>query len=154
MEAILNRTDGRTNDAGNLMVALSAINDDRGDAERRVLETFATLNSDQMKLLEEDFQKHYGMSIDKALEEFDVSDDTMRAIDFMRKPIDQRTAQDVEDFARFAVDKGNLDFFAVALRGDTPAVREAREKLSNDKDFEKLVIESSSHTKTAAPLDF
>ncbi|MBS1956238.1 MAG: FHA domain-containing protein [Cyanobacteria bacterium SZAS-4] len=138
-EAILNRRDGRTNDAGNLMVALSAINDDRGDAERRVMETFSTLNKDQQKLLEDDFKKDYGMTVDEALKKYDVSGDAMKAIGFLRKPVEERTAKDIEDFAHFAIDKKNLDYFGIALRGDTPAAKEARETLSKDEDFKKQI---------------
>ncbi len=138
-EAILNRRDGRTNDAGNLMVALSAINDNRGDAERRVLETFSTLNKDQQKQLEDDFKHDYGMTVDEALKKYDVSGDAMRAVGFLRKPIEERTAKDIEDFAHFAIDKKNLDYFGIALRGDTPAAKEAREALSKDDDFKKQV---------------
>jgi pSer/pThr/pTyr-binding forkhead associated (FHA) protein len=141
-EARLNTKDGRTNDAGNLMVALSAINDNRGDAERRVLETFATLNSDQRKLLNEDFQKHYGIPIDQALKDFGVSDKTMKALSFINKPIEQRTAEDIKDFARFAVQEKNLDYLAVALRGDTPAAQEARKQLQGDEQFRKQLVDA------------
>ncbi|HEY9731162.1 MAG TPA: FHA domain-containing protein [Drouetiella sp.] len=141
-EAILNRRDGRTNDAGNLMVALSAINDNRGDAERRVLETFATLNSVQQKQLEDDFKHDYGMTVDEALKKFDVSGDAMKAIGFLRKPVDERTAKDIEDFAHFAIDKKNLDYFGIALRGDFPAAVQARAELSKDQDFTKKVSDT------------
>lgn len=142
VEAILNRDDSGTNDAGNLMVALSAINDDRGDAERRVLETFATLNSDQMRTMEEKFQRDYGMTIEEALEEFDVSDEAKRAIEFLRVPSNERTAEDIEAFARFAVDEENLDYFAIALRGDTEAARTARERLQADEEFKQKLTDA------------
>lgn len=141
-ESILNRSDGRSNDAGNLMVALSAINDDRSKGERRVLETFATLNSEQMKELEADFKKHYNMTIDEALKKFDVSKDGMKALEFLRKPVDQRSPADIEAFARFAVEKKNLDFLAVALRGETPAAGEARQKLQKDEGFKKNLVDA------------
>jgi pSer/pThr/pTyr-binding forkhead associated (FHA) protein len=140
-EARLNTHDNRTNDAGNLMVALSAINDNRGDAERRVIETFATLNSDQRKLLDQDFQKDYGMSVDEALKKYGVSEDGMKALNFVNKPIDQRTSQDIQDFAKFAVDKGSMDYLAVALRGETPAAVEARKALQQDQEFVKNLVD-------------
>ncbi len=153
-EAILNRRDGRANDAGNLMVSLSAINDDRGDGERRVLETFATLNSVQEKQLEDDFKKDYGMTVDEALKKYDVSSDAMKAVGFLRKPADQRTAQDIEDFAHFAIDHKNLDYFGIALRGDTPAAKEAREKLSHDDEFKKQISEAFKVHKDGGTLGF
>jgi hypothetical protein len=142
LEATLNRTDGRTNDAGNLMVALSAINDDRGDAERRVIETFATLNKDTMKLLDEDFKKHYGMTVEEALKKYDVSSEAMKAVDFMRKPIDQRTSEDVQNFARYAVEQKNIDYLSIALRGETPAAQEARKALQQDQEFTKKMADA------------
>ncbi len=141
-EATLNQRDGRTNDAGNLMVSLSAIDDNRGDAERRVLETFSTLNSEQQKQLQEDFQRDYGKTVDQALQDFDLSEDATKAVSFLSKPVEQRTAQDIEEFAKFAIGKKDLDYFGIALRGDSPAAVEAREKLSNDEDFKKQIVEA------------
>lgn len=153
-EAILNRHDGRTNDAGNLMVALSAINDNRGDAERRVLETFATLNSVQQKQLESDFKQDYGMTVDEALKKYDVTDDAMKAIGFLRKPVEERTAKDIEDFAHFAINKKNLDYFGIALRGDFPAAVQARAELSKDQDFTKKVSDTFKPHRDGGALGF
>jgi hypothetical protein len=141
-EAALNTRDGRTNDAGNLMVSLSAINDNRGDAERRVIETFATLNKDQRAKLEEDFKNDYGMTVDEALKRYGMSGDGMKVLGFMNKPIEQRTSQDIQDFARFAVDKKNLDYLSIALRGDTPAAVEARQALQKDEEFTKKLVDA------------
>lgn len=142
VEATLNQRDGRTNDAGNLMVSLSAIDDDRDDAERRVLETFSTLNAEQQQQLKADFQNDYGKSVDQVIEEFGLSDDAKKAVGFLSKPVEQRTAQDIEEFAKFAIGKKDLDYFGIALRGDSPAAVEAREKLSNDEDFKKQIAEA------------
>lgn len=153
-EAMLNRDETGTNDAGNLMVSLSAINDNRGDAERRVLETFATLNSVQMQAMSEKFQRDYGMSVDEALKKYDVSGDAMKAIAFMRQPSDQRQVQDIKEFAKFAVEKGNLDWFAVALRGDGPKYQQARAELSADKEFEKKVVDRFKPNKDGGVAGF
>lgn len=142
VESSLNKRDGRTNDAGNLMVSLSAMGGDRGDAERRVIETFATLNAEQQQQLKADFQQDYGKSVEDALKDAGLSDDAKKAVEFARKPVEQRTAQDIEAFAKFAIEKGNLDYFSVALRGDSPAAVEARKNLSNNEEFKKQIVEA------------
>ena len=134
-EALLNASDNRTNDAGNLMYSLAGLTDNRMDAERRVVETFATLNSDQMQLLESDFQKQYNMSVTQALKQFGISEDSMTVLATMRIPTDQRTAYQLASLADFAVDKHNLDYLSMALRGETPAAQEARKNLLSNQTF-------------------
>ncbi len=141
-EASLNKRDNYTNDAGNLMVALSAINDNGGDGERRVLETFSTLNAAQQEQLQKDFKQDYGKSVEEALKDFGVSEDAMTAMKFVGKPVEQRSAQDIKDFAKFALEKKSLDFFSLSLRGDTPEAVKARQELSSNEQFKKDIVEA------------
>lgn len=141
-ESMLNASDNRTNDAGNLMVSLSAMDDNRADAERRVIETFATLNSEQMAQLESDFQNQYDMSVTQALKSFGVSEDAMNVLSVMRVPTDLRTADQLATLAEFAVEKDNLDYLSIALRGESPAAQATRERLLSNQIFmDKLVTE-------------
>ena len=139
-EGMVNARDGRTNDAGNLMVALTQSQTNRADGERRVIETFATLNSSQMEQLRQDFQKDYGITVDEAFKTYGISDDANKVLAFVQKPVEQRTARDVEELARFAVEKNNLDYLSISLRGDTPQAQEARRVLANDSEFNKKIV--------------
>lgn len=140
-EATLNREDGRTNDAGNLIVALSKVKDDRGKGEKEVREIFANLNSEQIAQLDKDFHDKYGEGFQQALDDAKLSDDTKKALGWLTKGVDKRSAQDIEDYARFAVDKKNLDMLGEALRGDFPQAKEAREALQKDADFKKKIVD-------------
>ncbi len=145
-ESMLNAADNRTNDAGNLMVSLNAIDNDRADGERRVIETFATLNSTQMAQLEADFLSQYGMSVSHALMSYGVSGDAMEVVSVMRVPTDARNADQLASLANFAVEKHNLDYLSIALRGESPAAQEARESLQSNQNFlDKLALEFTSN---------
>ncbi len=140
-EAILNRRDGRTNDAGALMLSLNHIDNDRDDAERRVLEVFSTLDRTRMDKLEQDFKADYGMTIDQALEQYGLSKEGRTAVDFLRTPAEERTEEQIKDFARFAVEEGSLDYLLLALRGDSPQAQAARESLKQDEGFKQALID-------------
>lgn len=141
-ESMLLTRDGRTNDAGNLMQAFTQIGSNRADGERRVIETFATLNSEQMEQMRRDFRTDYGMTVEEARQKYGISPDAQRVLDFVTKPVEQRTSNDIIDLARFAVEKGNLDYLSIALRGDTPQAKEARRSLGQDADFGKKLVEA------------
>src|SRR5262249_9205387 len=93
-EAVLNREDGRTNDAGNVMVALTHMQDDprAGNAELRA--AMSTLNSVQIDQMRQDFQKQYKMSLDDALKNGKIEPQTRAALSTLLKGCDHRNADD------------------------------------------------------------
>lgn len=137
VEAVLNRDDGRTNDAGNVMVALTHMKDDSraGNAELRA--AISTLNSKQIALMREDFQKQYNMSLDDALKSDKIDPQTRQALEILLKGSDKRTADDQVALANLAVDAGDRRLFAEALRGDGAAATEARLRLQQDEAFKE-----------------
>jgi YD repeat-containing protein len=140
-EADLNRTDGKTNDAGALMVAIteSRGDKDKGNAEiRGVLET---LNSEQIANLDADFRKAYGISYQDALKKANLSDATKDALPILEKGVDNKTKDDIIKLANIAVDRGDKHLFGEALRGDTADNAAARQQLMNDETFKNKLAE-------------
>jgi hypothetical protein len=134
-EAILNREDNRANDAGELKVALAENGDDKTAGNAKVLQIFSTLNSRDIALMREDFQKHYGESMDEALKNADLPDSTRKALGILMKGSDRREAKDNIELANLAAEAGDQTLLSVALRGDSDAARGAREKLKENPEF-------------------
>ncbi|HEY9676688.1 MAG TPA: FHA domain-containing protein [Drouetiella sp.] len=141
-ESDLNRVDGRTNDAGALMVAITDAKNDqtKGNAEiRAVLET---LNSKQLAQLDEDFKKSYGMSYTEALSHANLTDATKDSLPILEKGVDHKTKEDVVNLANIAVQRGDRMLFGEALRGDTDAAKQARQELMKDEQFKNKLADA------------
>jgi hypothetical protein len=142
-ESMLNREDGRANDAGELRVALSQLGDHKDDGNANVQQIFSTLNSKQIATMRGDWQKQYGESMDSALSNTDgLTDATKKALPTLMKGSDQRTPQDNVELANLAVTGKDQGLLSVALRGDTEAARGAREKLKADPSFSSQLDEA------------
>jgi YD repeat-containing protein len=144
VQSMLNRSDGRTNDAGALMTAIAQTHHDkeRGNADvRAVLETLAASappGSDfkgTLEQLDKDFVAQYGMHYQDALKKADLTDATKEALPLLEKGVDKKTPQDVIDLANIAVKHNDAHLFGEALRGDSPAQVEARKQLLSDNKF-------------------
>ncbi|CAN5736940.1 hypothetical protein BH10CYA1_BH10CYA1_34340 [soil metagenome] len=140
-ESALNTSDGRTNDAGALMVALTHAKDDkeRGNAEARAV--LQTLNSKQIAQLDEDFKKQYGQSYLDALKNADLTKATKDALPYLEKGVDKRTSDDLLKLAHVAVDNGDRRLFSESIRGDSPEAVAARKAIMEDSGFKDKIAE-------------
>ena len=141
-EAVLNRSDNRTNDAGALMVALTHCKDDkdRGNAEVRAV--LQTLNTQQLAQLDADFKKAYGQSYTDALNNSkDLTQATKDALPLLEKGVDKRTADDIVKMAHVAVDNGDQRLFAESIKGDSPEAQAARKAIMADENFKNQIAE-------------
>lgn len=142
-EAMLNRHDGKANDAGELKVALAQLGgDDKDAATGRILQVFSTLNQKDIATMRGDFQRDYGQSMDEALKNADLSDTTRKALGVLLRGSDARTPKDNEDLARLAVEGHCQQLLSIALRGDGDAARGARDKLNADPKFKDQLGEA------------
>ena len=149
-KAILDRHDGRTNDAGQVGYLLTKINndDDKGKSERELREAVAGLNGQQLQQLDADYKAQFGTSFrDTVLNNKNLDGTTRDALkiylkdgDLTKDGVDQRTSQDLVNIANIAIKDKNLDLFSEALRGDSPAAKDARTQLRQDKDIDKKLI--------------
>lgn len=139
----LNRQDGKTNDAGALMVALKRINEDPEAGNIALRAVFSTLNQQQVKELGRKFGQDYHQSWTAALNELGtaVTPQTHKAIQAALRGTDHKTSADVEEVARAAVREDDTRLFSEAIRGDSPAAIQARKDLKAD---EKLVSQLDS----------
>jgi cation transport regulator ChaB len=132
-ESTLNTKDGVTNDAGALMTALTHAKDDstRGSAEVRAV--LQNLNSEQLAKLDADFKAQFGKSyLDAIKESSDLDDATQKALPYLEKGVDKRTADDLVNLAKIGIENGDRRVFAEAVRGDSPEAKAARERILAD----------------------
>lgn len=147
-EAILNREDGRTNDAGALMVAITHARDDKDKGNAEIRQVFETLNSKQIAQLDEDFKKAYGMSYKEALDKANLTDATKQSLGILEKGVDFKTKEDVAALADIAIKNKDARLFTEALRGDSKAATEFRAMLNANppsaeaEDFRNRVAEA------------
>lgn len=142
-EAMLNRVDGRTNDAGALMLAVTRMKSDRDKGNAEILAVFRTLNSEQIAQLDRDFRKHYGVSYQDLFKDAkNLNDSTKQAVPLLEKGADRRTADDVVKLAGIALDSKDRELYAAALSGNTPAAKLARERLQQDDKFKERLAKT------------
>ena len=133
--SIMNRTDGKTNDAGALMVAINQTREDSSRGNVAIRAVFETLNKDQVKELESNFKRDYGKTWQEATREAarDVTPQTLKSLEILRKGVDERTPQDVKDLTRLAIDSHDARLLGEVLRGDAPSTVQARKEILADK---------------------
>lgn len=135
-ESLLNTQDGRTNDAGNLMVGLTVAKNDRNSGQTQVLNSISTLNSQQIKLLEADYQRNYSSNFKDAVANSNsLSPETKQAFAILAKGSDQRTVADINSMIDIAVRTHDKELALIALRGDTSEAKSARQALNRDVSF-------------------
>lgn len=148
--SILDRQDGRTNDAGALLTAIARMRTDpqRGNADiANLLKGLSKANLDQMDADLRRQPSTAGLGLREILQREDMLSPVMREAIFGRdgrgglllKGADRRTANDVADLARFALEKGDRDLFLTAISGDTDQTRLARHALQRDGEFMEKV---------------
>ena len=138
-ESMLNRTGGHTNDAGNLMAAMTLAKTDKTRGSAEVVAALATLNSKDLAKLDSDFAKQYGRSYKDALENnTDINPATKKALTTLEKGSDnwQNDKDAVKQLAQLATNSGDKNLLATSLGVNTPAAKSARQELLNDKDFQ------------------
>jgi hypothetical protein len=152
-EALLNTEDGRTNDAGNLMVGLTAAKNDRHSGQTQVLESVATLNSQQLQQLKLDFKQHYNTDVEQSVANSpDVSPETKQAFQILMRGIEKRTPEDIKALANLAVETKDLDLAKIALRGDSNQAKELRSQLSEDDSFQAKYKEAFGDEQAAKDI--
>lgn len=136
-ESLLNKADGKTNDAGALMVAIKQSRQDpeRGNVAMRTV--FQTLNKEQIDEMEANFKRDYGKTWQEAVAQAGkvITPQTKEALDVYKRGSDYRRQEDVVKLARLAVETKDGRLFAEVLRGDSPAAVAARRELTSNKDF-------------------
>lgn len=143
VEAVLDRTDGKTNDAGAVMVALTEMNSDRNRGNTMLRNILETLNEKDIAQLDKDFKAHYGKSyLDAINENKNLSPETKEALPILLKGVDHRTADDLVALANIAVKYHNLELFGESVRGDGAEAKQARQKLQSDNQFLKDFVKA------------
>ncbi len=152
--AILNRNDTSTNDAGQLVLNLTKLQNGDKNATVNIREVLATLNPDQIKRLDSDLKSQYGNQYPDGLKSAidhnpKLSDQEKQVLHILEKGVainadgtpkhPGRTAQDNINLANIAVKTGDLNLLGEALRGDIPSATDARATLQKDKDFQRRV---------------
>ncbi len=134
--SIMNRVDGKTNDAGALMVAINRTRDDSDRGNVAIRAVFETLNEGQIKELDQNFKRDYGRTWQEALKELgdDVKPQTLKALEILKHGTDHKSPQDVKDLARIAVDAKDPRLLGEALRGTD---NDTRKQLLEDPKFMK-----------------
>lgn len=135
-EAILNRNDGRTNDAGAVKVALAEMANDPQKGNAEVARVLKGLNSEQFKQLKEDFQRDYGKSFEQAMAENPKLSKAIKdSLPELTKGSDLRNAEDITRMANNAVAAHDRELFTSFIAGDSPAAVQARQSLQKDAGF-------------------
>jgi hypothetical protein len=145
IEAVLDREDGKTNHAGNVMVALAVARKEgdgllwdsdsvKGNAMLRA--AFSTLTRDGFAELERSFEQRYGTSMSAAIEQTPgVSAADKQLLQFWRAGVDGRSADDIAAMARVAVQAKDLKMLQSVLTGSGDAAVQARTALQGDAQF-------------------
>lgn len=149
--AVMNRTDGKTNDAGALMVAINQTREDPARGNVAIRTVFETLNEKQVQELEDNFKRDYGKTWQEATRELgsDITPQTLKSLDIFAKGVDKRTSQDVKDLAQIAVESKDARLFGEVMRGEAPSTVQARQELLANKQFMKeltIAFPKSSHS--------
>ncbi|HEY9786735.1 MAG TPA: FHA domain-containing protein, partial [Candidatus Obscuribacterales bacterium] len=135
-EAVFNRKDGQTNDAGALMVALTTMKDDPGRGNKELRVVLQTLTAEQIARLDKDFRETYGKGfMDAITESKKLSKENREALSLLTKGSDKRDADDIIKLANIAVDHKNKEMFGEMVRGDSATAIAARERLQQDQAF-------------------
>lgn len=139
ISAIMNRVDGKTNDAGALMVAINRTRNDSDRGNVAIRAVFETLNEKQVKELDQNFKRDYGKTWQEALKDLGdkVSPQTLKSLEILKQGAENRTPKDVKDLAQVAIESKDPRLFGEALRGDSPATVQARRELLADPKFMK-----------------
>lgn len=156
IEAVLNRQDGRTNDAGAVQSALADLKENpqgsqNNQANARLAEIFKTLNSEQISQLRQDYLNTYNKDLDQALREASLSSALRNSLPTLMKGSDKRSAADIESISRNAVDSGDRALFTSFIGGDSEAAKQARANLSKDETFREKLADKFS---TPAPITY
>lgn len=130
VHAVLDRQDGKSNAAGNFLVATSGLKgNDRRNSEKLMLQQLGAMSSAQIRDLDADLQKA-GTSFDeRVMQNKDLSEPVRESLEILHKGADQRTEHDVLQLADIAVRDRNIDVLATALGNNLEATVAARQRL-------------------------
>ncbi len=144
MLSLMNQSDGKTNDAGALMVAINRTREDSARGNVAIRAVFETLNEKQIKDLQENFRRDYGKSWQETLSELgsDLTPQTVAALNILRHGVDKKSAADVKALTNIAIEAKDPRLLGEALRGDSPAAIEARKDMLQDKAVLKRLMEA------------
>ncbi len=126
---LLNRTDGRADDAGRIHTALierGQLIEGRSDAvcEQDIRDTISTLNSRQLEALDQDYRRRYATGLREALVTSDaLSEPTRQSLDIYLRGTDRRTDADTLRLADIALRARDTNMFQAAF---TNASQQAR----------------------------
>lgn len=138
METVLQREDGRSNDAGAVRVALATAESDPAKASAQIEQIFRQLNSQQIAQLRLDYTNQTGHDLTSDIKVNQHLSPALRdSFDKLAKGSDLRTPQDVVDIARTALQQKDRDLLTNILAGDAPSAVAARQQLNADQDFRK-----------------
>ncbi|CAN5562787.1 hypothetical protein BH10CYA1_BH10CYA1_26330 [soil metagenome] len=135
-EAVLNRHNGRTNDAGALMVALVEMNSDKDKGNTMLRNVLETLNGKQLADLDKDFREKYGKGYLESINGCkNLSPETKEALPILAKGVEDRTSAALVTLAKIAVKYKDLQMFGESVRGDSKEAQSARAALQSSQEF-------------------
>ncbi len=147
METVLQREDGRSNDAGAVRVALATAASEPEKASAQIEQVFRQLNSQQIAQLRLDYTNQTGHDLSSDIKVNQNLSPALRdSFDKLAKGSDLRTPQDVVDIARTALRQKDRDLLTSIIAGDSPQAVAAREQLNADQNFRKELARAFPNT--------
>lgn len=152
LEAVLDREDGKTNIAGNIMVALETARKEgdglfwdsdsqKGSAMLRAV--MSTMTKDGFAEGEQIFQQRYGADLWHTIENTPgITAADKQLLEYWKKGSDGRTAEDIKAMAEIAVGAKDLHMLQSVLTGTSDA---ARQTLQQNAEFMKQVESAFGH---------
>lgn len=155
LSAILNRTDGKTNDAGEVATTLARLRAGDKTADTELREVLATLSPEGIRQLQESYQRTYGQSLSDAINQTpNVSDATKQALPYLLKGVGPggRTADDDVALANIAVKNKDIWLLSEALRGTGGSEVQARRLLAGNSQFQRDLSVAFGENPVAADI--
>ncbi|MBU6455811.1 MAG: hypothetical protein KGS72_28835, partial [Cyanobacteria bacterium REEB67] len=143
LTTILDREDGRSNDAGAVRTALAQAASDPQKAGAELTQVLRQLNSQQVEQLRSDYRHQTGHDfVDDIKNNASLSKPLRDNVERLIKGSDRRTSQDVVDIARAAAQGKDRDLLTNIIAGDSPQATAARQQLAGDQDFRRQVAQA------------
>lgn len=150
--ALLDKKDGKTDDAAHLQAALSERDPQKRDGQIRLL--YRTLNPEQIQTMESRFSEKGG-SVEQALRQAGVPESTISAIETYKKAARENrpvSGEELSQLARLGARTGNRDLIIEAVAGTTPEAKQAREMLKDDRAFNAGILRNFKEKAPATNL--
>lgn len=138
--ALLDKKDGKTDDAAHLQAALTERDPQKRDGQIRLL--YRTLNPEQIQTMESRFSERGG-SLEQAMKTAGVPESTLSAVETYKRAAGENrpvSGEELSQLARLGARSGNRDLIIEAVAGTTPEAKQAREMLKDDRAFNAGIL--------------